>query len=139
GSKANPNAIVDIKSTTKGLLIPRMTTSQRLLIPQTNGLMVYDITTKSFWYSDGTAWKNISVSDLSVSTTDSWLLTGNAGTVDRVNFLGTIDTVPLNIRVNNVPSGRIDPSIENTYFGYYAGLNNSLNRNTLGAHNTGIG
>src|SRR3954447_14102451 len=56
GSKANPNAIVDIKSTTKGLLIPRMATSQRLLIPQTNGLMVYDTDTKSFWYSNGESW-----------------------------------------------------------------------------------
>src|SRR6476646_3607346 len=57
GSKANPNAIVDIKSTTKGLLIPRMSTSQRLLIPQTNGLLVYDTNTKSFWYSNGETWQ----------------------------------------------------------------------------------
>ena len=33
GSKANPNAIVDIKSADKGLLIPRMSTGSRLRIP----------------------------------------------------------------------------------------------------------
>src|SRR6476620_2276016 len=99
GSKANPNAIVDIKSTSKGLLIPRMTTAQRMKIPQTTGLMVYDVTTKSFWYSNGESWHSIASTDAPVTTTDAWLLTGNAGTVDNVNFLGTIDNVPLNFRV----------------------------------------
>src|SRR6478735_2539172 len=79
GSKANPNAIVDIKSTTKGLLIPRMTTSQRLLIPQTNGLLVYDTNTKSFWYSDGDSWKSLNVTGPSVAIIDDWHTTGNAG------------------------------------------------------------
>src|SRR6476620_12544083 len=85
GSKANPNAIVDIKSTTKGLLIPRMTTAQRMKIPQTNGLLVYDTNTKSFWYSDGEAWKTMNVSDPSVAVADDWHTTGNAGTVDGTN------------------------------------------------------
>ena len=53
GTKANPNAILDIKSSTKGLLIPRMSSSSRKQIPQTNGLLVYDIDTRSFWYSNG--------------------------------------------------------------------------------------
>src|SRR5215471_20104363 len=74
GSKANPNAIVDIKSSTKGLLIPRMTTAQRMKIPQTNGLLVYDTNTKSFWYSDGEAWKNMTNADPSVTPTDAWML-----------------------------------------------------------------
>src|SRR3954471_10160935 len=69
GSKADPNAIVDIKSSGKGLLIPRMTTAQRIRIPQTMGLMVFDLTTKSFWYSDGQSWKNMTA-DLSVATSD---------------------------------------------------------------------
>jgi len=117
GSKANPSAILDIKSSSKGLLIPRMTTSQRIKIPQTTGLMVYDVTTKSFWYSDGESWKNMSA-ELSVATTDAWLLTGNAGTVDGTNFLGTTDNVPLNFRVNNEKAGRIDPILNNTFMGY---------------------
>src|SRR3954468_3497624 len=100
GSKADPNAIVDIKSSGKGLLIPRMTTAQRIKIPQTTGLMVFDLTTKSFWYSDGQSWKNMTA-DLSVATSDAWLLTGNAGTIDGTNFLGTTDNAPLNFRVNN--------------------------------------
>ena len=118
GSKADANAIVDIKSSTKGLLIPRMTTAQRMKIPQTTGLMVYDVSTKSFWYSDGESWKNLSSADPSIATTDAWLLTGNAGTVDGTNFLGTTDNVSLNFRVNNQKAGRIDPTLNNTFMGY---------------------
>src|SRR3954470_11759946 len=72
GSKADPNAIVDIKSSTKGLLIPRMTTAQRMKIPQTSGLMVYDVTTKSFWYSDGESWQSMAATEATVASTDAW-------------------------------------------------------------------
>jgi len=151
GSKADLNAIVDIKSTNKGLLIPRMTTAQRMKIPQTTGLMVYDVTTKSFWYSNGESWHSIASTDAPVTTTDAWLLTGNAGTVDNVNFLGTIDNVPLNFRVNNEKAGRIDANTNNTFFGHRAGMNvtvggnntavgsSALLANTSGTGNTGVG
>src|SRR4030095_14236341 len=86
GSKADVNAIVDIKSTTKGLLIPRMTTAQRLRVPHTNGLMGYDVTTKSLWYSNVESWQ---IMALTAASTDAWLLGGNAGTVDGPHFLGT--------------------------------------------------
>ena len=44
GSAPNPKAILDIKSSTKGLLIPRMTTAQRSGIADPpEGLMIYDV------------------------------------------------------------------------------------------------
>jgi len=51
------SAALDITSTDKGLLIPRMTTVQRTAVttPAT-GLLVYDTDTKSMWNFDGTAW-----------------------------------------------------------------------------------
>lgn len=57
GLGIDSSAIVEIQSTTKGFLIPRMNTSQRTLIgtPAT-GLQVYDTDTNSFWYYDGTEW-----------------------------------------------------------------------------------
>lgn len=39
----------------------------------------------------------------------SWELTGNAGTT-AANFLGTIDSVPLVIKSNNLPAMQIDPN-----------------------------
>jgi hypothetical protein len=68
----------------------------------------------------------------------AWTLTGNAGTVDGTNFIGTTDNVPLTIRVNNQPSGRIDSGTLNTFWGYQAGLANSASSST-GTRNNAIG
>jgi len=54
------SAALDITSTSKGLLIPRMTTAQRTAIPTpAAGLMVYDITTGGFWFYNGSAWNTV--------------------------------------------------------------------------------
>ena len=47
----------------------------------------------------GSAWKNLDY---------NWSLTGNSGTVDGTNFIGTTDNIPFNIRVNNQKAGSID-------------------------------
>lgn len=39
-----------------------------------------------------------------------WHLEGNSGTLDGVNFLGTTDNAPLNLRVNNQRAFRIEPA-----------------------------
>jgi hypothetical protein len=53
-SQPDATAILDVKSTTKGVLIPRMTSTQKAAIttPAT-GLIVYDNTISSFWYYNG--------------------------------------------------------------------------------------
>jgi Chaperone of endosialidase len=58
-SAPNANAILDMASTTKGILIPRMTTAQRNAIPNTAGLMVYDTDTDGFWFNNGTDWFDV--------------------------------------------------------------------------------
>src|SRR5688500_12406594 len=115
GSSADVNAILDVKSGNKGILIPRMSTAARLAIPPTKGLLVYDSSTESFWYNTGTEWKSIA-SSTALAVANAWLTTGNSGT-DSTNFLGTTDNVPLNFRVNNFPSGRIDHINSNTLYG----------------------
>lgn len=57
GSDPDSSAIFDIQSQSKGLLIPRMSSTQRLAINgAATGLLVFDLTTESFWYFDGSAW-----------------------------------------------------------------------------------
>ncbi len=59
GNSADASAMLDISSTTKGFLPPRMTTIQRTGIPlPVNGLMVFDTDTKSFWYFSE-IWKEV--------------------------------------------------------------------------------
>ena len=60
-TQPDASAVLDISSTTKGLLIPRMTIAQRTAIgsPAT-GLQVYQTDgTKGFYYYDGNAWTQL--------------------------------------------------------------------------------
>lgn len=60
-SAPDASAMLDIKSSTKGMLAPRMTTAQRTAITSpADGLWVYDTNTKSFWYyKTGTGWQQM--------------------------------------------------------------------------------
>jgi hypothetical protein len=59
GNAANASAMLDVSANNKGLLIPRMTTTERQAIASpANGLMVFDVTTNTFWYFS-TTWKEI--------------------------------------------------------------------------------
>lgn len=50
---AHPSAMLDVSSINQGLLVPRMTTDQRKLISNpANGLLVYDISDKQFYFYD---------------------------------------------------------------------------------------
>lgn len=57
----NSSAVLDISHNSKGLLIPRMSMAQRLLIVNpSDGLLVYQTdSTRGFWYFDGVKWMNM--------------------------------------------------------------------------------
>lgn len=71
----NASAQLDVTSTNKGLLIPRMTTVQRTAIASpANGLMVYDTNLNAFYFYNGTAWATVTGSGGSSS---NWVTSGN--------------------------------------------------------------
>ena len=79
-NNASPDAsaMLDVKSTTKGMLIPRMTTTQRDAITSpATGLMVYNTTTTAFNYYNGTAWVAIGGDNLGDHTATQNLQLGN--------------------------------------------------------------
>jgi uncharacterized protein (TIGR02145 family) len=54
----NGSAVLEIESTTKGMLLPRMTTAERTAIATPAvGLQVYDTTENANYFFDGTAWQ----------------------------------------------------------------------------------
>lgn len=57
-SNPDPSAILDVKSTDKGLLIPRMLSTQRLaIVTPATGLLVYQTDgTDGFYFYNGVAW-----------------------------------------------------------------------------------
>jgi hypothetical protein len=145
GSPPNPNAILDVQAKNKGILVPRMDSITRQKIAGPIGLLVFDSTTRSFWYHNGKSWQNM-------AAPASWLLNGN-NNIDDSFFLGTTDSKPLTMKVNNQLAGYIDANDTkaNTLWGYSAGSKissgiyntadgfNTLVNNTIGSYNTALG
>lgn len=121
GSLPDPKAILDVKSYNKGILIPRMSTSDRLAIEAPRGLLVFDTTTNSFWFCDSVTETDRHWTYLAKG--DNWSRSGNM--VNDYNFIGTWNLKPLQIRVNALPSGEIHPVKGNSFWGFRAGNTNS--------------
>lgn len=139
-TKPDQSAILDLSSTNKGLLMPRVTLQQRSSIQNpANGLIVYQTDLLSgFYYFDGKEWKSVGAETAQKSVTDAfnWGLTGNAGTNPSTNFIGTSDNQSLRFRANNQKAGFIDLVGSNTFFGLYSG---DVTNSATGIENVGIG
>ncbi|HYK47785.1 MAG TPA: tail fiber domain-containing protein, partial [Parafilimonas sp.] len=124
-------SILEMISTSKGLLIPRMTKTQRdniAIVPPT-GLLIYQTnSTPGFYYYNGSAWTAVT------PKAKGWSLTGNAGTNPATNFIGTTDGQALVFKINNQKAGYLDHLNGNSGFGYQ-----TLNANPSGSYNTAIG
>ncbi len=120
------SALLDLTSTSRGLLIPRMTEAQRIgILAPATGLLVYETNTATassgiysgtaptFWYYNGTAWQPF--------LGGGWLLLGNSGTNPANNFIGTTDSNDWVIRTNDTEHVRV-------YAGGNVGLTNSNNK-----------
>jgi len=145
GDNPDPSAILDLQSTTKGFLVPRVTSVERNLIGTTqSGLLVYDLTTESFWYYDNTqaGWVDMgsgpgvtSINDLSDAISDDYSvflgkysgvsddgINNNTGVGNYSLFSVTSGTK--NVAVGNSSLGYTTTASNNIAIGYRAALNN---------------
>ncbi len=135
GAAPNASALLDIDGSAivgpkRGLLIPRVTTTERLgIVAPATGLLVFDTSFLEFWFFDGLVW-------VPLNNGRAWRTSGNAGIVGGTHFIGTTDAARLDFRVNNEPSGHLGHFLRSTAFGYRSGASIvSGQRNTLiGAH-----
>lgn len=143
-SIADASAALDIKSTAKGMLVPRMTIVQRdAIATPANGLLIYQTdNTPGFYYYNGSSWVSVAGS----ATLTGWSTTGNAGTTASTNFLGTMDDQPLAFKLNNINAGKWDHQKANYFIGLNAGTaisagtsNIGIGTNTLAGTNSGNG
>ncbi len=115
-SAPDSSALLDLSSSSKGLLIPRValtgTTDITTIVGALTSLQVYNTATAGvapnnvipgFYYWNGTKWVSLSGG----SGGKDWGLLGNAGTT-VTNFLGTTDNVSLRFRTNNTQKMIID-------------------------------
>ena len=89
-SDPDASAMLDVKSTNKGVLIPRMSSTdrQQILEPAV-GLMVYDFTAQAFYYFNGVGWLELlsgSVAVLSDEDNDTKVDVTEIGDEDRISF-----------------------------------------------------
>lgn len=97
------DAELDITSTTRGLLLPRVpltnTTSPAPLSTDVAGMTVYNTATAGdvtpgFYYNDGALW-------IRLGGGNNWSITGNTGTTAGTNFIGTTDTEDFIVKTDN--------------------------------------
>lgn len=127
GAAPAASAMLDVVSSNRGLLIPRLAlTATNLAGPVTapeTSLMVYNTATAGavpnnvfpgYYYWDGAKWVRMATGN--PSTNDAWLLTGNTGTLAPTsalgtamnnNFVGTRDNVSFVLGANNLERMRI--------------------------------
>ena len=107
GNAADASAMLDISSTTSGLLIPRMdsATIAGISLPATS-LLVYQTDKDSgFYFYDGTNWTPFLIRGTAANS--GWSTKGNTGTNPSNNFIGTTDANDWVIRTNNSERARV--------------------------------
>ena len=150
----NAKAALDITSTDKGLLIPRMTTAQRTAMAPNNadaGMMVYDISLQEFMYHNGNAWEKVAGAaspwnQVGISVN---YMAGNVGVGTTIPFAkfqvyNTVTNQGFNMQ--NAYSGTstkyglfnsVDQQGSNTRYGIYntVSSNNSISSSSYGIYN----
>ncbi len=115
-SAANPNAMLEIEATNKGLLLPRValvsTTSFLPLTAFVKGMLVYDTATinditPGMYYCDGTQWIKVNGGTAAVGVNTNWSLFGNTGTNPTTNFLGTTDNKDVVFKTSSLERMRL--------------------------------
>lgn len=115
-SNINANSLLEIESTNKGLLLPRVSlTNISSPSPLSNtllaGTVVFNTNTSitggsgaGIYVWDGSKWSEQATS----TSTSLWSLTGNASTSIASSFAGTTDKTNLSFRTNNVQQILLD-------------------------------
>ncbi len=128
----HPSAALELGGTTKGMLIPRMTTLEmNAIITPAKGLLIYNTDLNCIHsYAGVGGWKN----QCDPGTVVAWSLLGSAGTTAGTNFVGTTDAQDLVIKANSVEGLRLknaDNSIDIAgHLGVGAGTTPSANNVT---------
>ncbi|SOE23090.1 hypothetical protein SAMN06298216_3480 [Spirosomataceae bacterium TFI 002] len=139
-TQPDQSAILDLSSKSKGLLLPRMTLTERAnILSPAQGLMVFQTNMLSGLYVyNSNKWSLVSGSNaganLEANDATTWGTAGNSGLNSSEHFIGTTDTTSIQFKVNNFASGTIDYRRGMSSFGYKAGfLSKGYNSVIVGA------
>lgn len=107
----DPSSILDLNSTTKGFLMPRMSTQQREAIENpAEGLTVYDNTTNSPWYRTENEWEEMEPEETSMDTFDHEVFRNGEDMI----YMGLTDSVGVGI---SIPEYKLHVQTDSNRFG----------------------
>lgn len=129
-SAANSKSALEITSTTKGVLLPRMTSTQRdnISSPPT-GLLIYSTTDNQFYQYNGTSWATMTGSGLTIgdtigsATVGSVLFASTSGVLaqSNSNFFYNSGNAALLLR-SSTQYGRLGQALELNQSANYGGV-----------------
>ncbi|HAY71200.1 MAG TPA: hypothetical protein DCX89_04860 [Saprospirales bacterium] len=137
GASPHNSAILDVSSTTRGLLIPRMTEAEmNAIVAPADGLMIFNTTDNCFYFRITSGWKKL------ISETNNHRISD----IDGDSYLSfrqpSTDDDTLRIFFNGIEKYKISASTiepvnngSSVYIGKYTGKNDNGNENA----NTAIG
>lgn len=99
------DAILELESPRKGLLLPRVTSmalTAKPLDTASQGMMVYNLTENKVYIRSNGAWKAMRDTD-----SDGWQTTGNLSINPAIHYLGTNNAQPLIFKTNGTEAARI--------------------------------
>ena len=100
----NANALLELESSSKGLLLPRMTTAQvATMTAPPDGMMIYNTDSTCITVRRGGFWRSLCAE----GNGQPWSTTGNSNTDPSQNFVGTKDNQSLVFRTNNAEVMRL--------------------------------
>ncbi len=107
GSLPDNSAMLQIKSTSKGLLIPSMTTIQRnVIISPSEGLIIYNTTTSQINQRQNGSWKSLITNDFWVGGGSGWMF--NIGDNIGINTGYPSERLDVNGNIRTTGSVNID-------------------------------
>ncbi len=146
------SAILDVTSTSKGMLVPRMTSTQRGMVSSPAvGLLVFDTDTESFWFKEASGWVELrdgNVNSLADDDNDTQVQVEESADEDIIRFdlAGDEKWVMQGSRLEPMNTGA------SVFIGRGAGANDNLTihgnvavgdsalfANTIGGANAAIG
>jgi trimeric autotransporter adhesin len=97
-STLNANSVLEIESTSKGVLLPRLNTvQQNAMSSPPNGMLIYNTDSACFVLRRAGIWRSL----CAANSGDAWSTLGNASIDANTHFLGTTDNQSIRFRTNN--------------------------------------
>ncbi len=137
----DPSAVLELESTTKTLIITRVTTAQMEAIAPSVGALVYNTDLGCVHYYNGAAWVNLCVEGNVAITTEAIVNEGGPRTIvltvtpDGNN----LEVAPNSIRSEQIVDGGVNGvDIQNNSIGPNKLADNSVNRDKLSENAVGL-